>query len=125
MKASEYAIIVIDGSKLPNADKLRCAAEVAHLVMKEAADKIKNHMALQSQLAIWRDGLSKWKGIVSRVLEDDPKHPIFINMYGAVMAIQNPELFRLLVANNVFIGYKLSVREQTVISEEGLRKILE
>lgn len=125
MKASEYAIIVIDGSKLPNADKLRCAAEIAHMIIKDGAKKSETVHSLQSKLAVWREALTKWKGVVTRVLEADPNHPIFINLYGALFSLSAPELFRMLVANNVFIGYKLSVWEQSVVSEEGLRKIVE
>ena len=121
MKAKEIARIILDDSKAGGADKLKVAAEQAYKSIKHAAEHVATIEPFQFKLAVWSGALNKWKLVVSDVLQEDPNHPIFINLYGAVFSVVAPELFSILVEHRVFIGYQLSQKERLLVNEERLK----
>lgn len=123
MKAKEIARIILDDSKIEGVDKLKVAADNAYRIIKIASEKAgsgSDVQRFQSKLTVWREALSLWKAVVSAVHEEDPRHPIFINLFGAVFTIVAPGLFSILVEHHVFINYQLTQKEKLLVSQQRI-----
>jgi hypothetical protein len=124
MNAKAYAAIVIDNSRIEGADKLRCAAEVADTIIKEASDKAGTLHQFSAKIAVWKEAVALWKEVVNTVRMEETSHPIFTNLFGAVLTVCAPELFRILVQYQVLVGYRLNQKESMLVNEERIQSII-
>ncbi len=125
MKAQEIARLILEESKTRDSDKLRIAAEYAYRLIKETVETVGTIEPFGYKLATWSGSLHKWKNVVSLVLSEDSNYPIFINLYGAVFSVVAPELFSILVEHRVFINYRLSSKENTLVNEMRLKNMFD
>jgi hypothetical protein len=125
MKAENIARLILEESKTTGTDKLKVAAEYAYKLIKETVENVGTIEPFGYKLATWSGSLHKWKNVVSLVLNEDPHYPIFINLYGAVFSVVAPELFSILVEHRVFINYRLSPKENTLVNEMRLKNMFD
>ena len=117
MKAKDIARVLLKDCELltDDKDKLTEVFEAFYIIRDEISEAVKQRRNVDSQIGVYRDGLTKWKSVVRHTNESNPSIPIFDNIFGIYFATQAPKVFEILLQRNVFLGYVMSASEQELI----------
>lgn len=120
MKAADYANKLVEEQRgATRQEKIRATTTVLNTVIYDKLKAVNLHStARQADPVIagkFRESLSMWKAIVTKVKASDPEYPIEVNYFGLFILTHDEALFDRLMRLRVFLGYEFSAREQSIL----------